>query len=150
MRSAFKYLAYLVPVLVLVQAAMIAWAVFGLGNWIDGGGTLNKSAMDSNTFHFAEERGFMIHGINGQMVIPLVTLIVFVLSFFAKVPGGTKFAAILLVDVIVQVFLGMAAHGAPILGMLHGINAFVVAGLGAYLGHLATAPRLAETPAAMV
>jgi hypothetical protein len=140
MRPAFKYLAYLIPVLVLVQAAAIAWAVFGLGHWIDGGGTLDKAAMESNTFHFGEERGFMIHGINGQMVIPLISIVVLVLSFLAKVPGGTKWAAILLVDVIVQVVLGMTAHSAPVLGMLHGINAFAVAAIGWYVGRLASEP----------
>lgn len=131
MRSAVRYLAFAIPILVLVQAAAIAWAVFGLSAWIDDGHSLTKSAMESDTWHFTEERGFMIHGINGQMLIPLVSLIILVLSFFVKVPGTTKWAAILFGDVVLQVLLGMLAHDVTILGALHGINAFVVAGLGA-------------------
>jgi hypothetical protein len=138
MRAAYKYLAYAIPVLVMVQAAAIAWAVFGLGVWIDDGHSLTKSAMESDTFHFTEERGFMIHGINGQMLIPLIAIILLVVSFFAKVPAGVKWAGFILAAVVLQVLLGMFAHGAPALGLLHGINAFVVAGLGVYAGRLAS------------
>ena len=38
----------------------------------------------------------MIHGINGEMLIPLVALILLIISFFAKVPEGPKWAAMLL------------------------------------------------------
>jgi hypothetical protein len=41
MKSAYKYLAYAVPVLVAVQAAAIAFAFFGLSKWIEDGGTLD-------------------------------------------------------------------------------------------------------------
>jgi hypothetical protein len=145
MRAAYKYLAYAIPVLVMVQAAAIAWAVFGVSVWIDDGHSLTKSSMESNTFSFAEERGFMIHGINGQMLIPLIAIILLVVSFFAKVPSGAKWAGIILATVVLQVLLGMFAHGAPALGLLHGINAFVVAGLGVYAGRLAST-RAADEP----
>ena len=126
MRSAYKYLAYAIDVLILVQAAMIAWAVFGLGKWIEDGNSLTKAKLDSNTFSFAEERGFMIHGINGEMLIPLIGLILLIISFFAKVPEGPKWAGMLFGGIILQVLLGLFAHGLPFLGMLHGLNALLL------------------------
>ena len=40
MRTVYRVLAWLVAAEVLVQAAAITWAVFGLGQWIQGGGVL--------------------------------------------------------------------------------------------------------------
>ena len=48
MRSAYKYLAYAVDALILLQAAAIAWAVFGLSKWIEDGNTLTKAKMEGN------------------------------------------------------------------------------------------------------
>ena len=93
MRSAYKFLAYAIDALILLQAAAMAWAVFGLANWIEDGNTLTKAKMEGDDAScFTEERGFMIHGINGQMLIPLIGLILLIISFFAKVPGGSKWA----------------------------------------------------------
>jgi hypothetical protein len=72
----------------------------------------------------------MVHGINGQMLIPLVAIVLLVVSFFAKVPGGVKWAAFILVDVIVQIAFAFGAFGAPVVGMFHGLNALFLAWLG--------------------
>ena len=58
----------------LVQAAAISWAVFGLGKWVQGGGVFDKSVMESQASAFPEDLGFAVHGINGQMVIPVLAL----------------------------------------------------------------------------
>jgi hypothetical protein len=137
MRAAYKYLAYAIPVLVAVQAAAIAFAFFGLSKWIEDGGTLDKAAMESEDTSFTGVVGFMVHGINGQMLIPLVALILLIVSFFAKVPGGVKWAAFILVDVIVQIVFAFAGFGAPVLGMFHGLNALLLAWLGYAAGRRA-------------
>ena len=129
MRSAYRVLAMLVAALVVVQAAAIAYAVFGLTKWVDGGGTLDKAAMESEDTTFDGVVGFMIHGMNGMMLIPLVALLLLIVSFFAKVPGGVKWAGLLLLAVVVQVLLGMFGHDTPALGGLHGLNALVIFGL---------------------
>jgi hypothetical protein len=126
MRSTYRVLSYIIAAEVVVQASMIAFAVFGLTNYIDGGGTLDKASLESDTLDFTGIIGFVVHGINGQMVIPLLALILLILSFFAKVPGGSKWAGGLLGIVVLQVLLGLFAHGAPGLGILHGINALVL------------------------
>lgn len=126
MRSAYKLLAYAIDALILIQAAAIAWAVFGLSRWIEDGNTLSKAKMEGDTFSFGEERGFMIHGINGQMLIPLVGLILLIISFFAKVPEGTKWAGMLFGGIVIQVMLGLTAHGVPALGAVHGVWALLL------------------------
>jgi len=136
-RSTYRTLAYLIAVEVMLQAAFIAWAVFGLSSWIDDGGTLDKKAMDDNTWHFAEERGFMFHGINGQMLIPLLSLALLVVAFVWKAQGAVRNAAVLFGLVVLQVVLGMAAEAAPFLGALHGLNALAVFGAAVMAGKMA-------------
>lgn len=126
MRAAYKYLAYAMGICVLVQAAAIAWAVFGLWHWVDGGGRLTKSVMDSGESHFDEELGFMIHGFMGMPVIPVVGLVLLVVAFFAKVSGGVKWAGMLFGGVVIQVASGYISFGAPFVGLLHGVNALLL------------------------
>jgi hypothetical protein len=130
MRSVYKFLAYAIPVLVAVQAAAIAFAFFGLSKWIDGGGTMDKAAMESDNTSFTGVAGFMVHGMNGEILIPLVAIVLLIVSFFAKIPGGSKWAAFILLDVVVQIVFAFTAFGAPIVGMFHGLNALLLAWLG--------------------
>ena len=71
MRTVYRVLAWIVAVEVLVQAAAISYAIFGLGKWIQDGGVLDKSVMESQVSAFPEEVGFMVHGLNGMMVVPV-------------------------------------------------------------------------------
>ena len=50
------------------------------------------------------------------------------MSFFAKVPGGVEFAAIMLGLVVVQIFLGIFGHESAFVGALHVLNAFLLLG----------------------
>ena len=126
MKSAYRILAYLVAVEVLIQAGSVAYAYFGLGTWIQNGGVLDKAAMESDTVEFAGVGGFMIHGINGQMIVPLIAVLLLVVSFFAKVRGGVQLAGALLAMVAVQVALGIFGRELPALGWLHGMLAIVL------------------------
>src|SRR6185295_13117242 len=92
MRTAYRALAWIVAVEVPIQAASITYAVFGLGRWIQEGGVLDKSVMESEVSAFPEEVGFMVHGLNGEMVTPVLALLLLVVSFFAKVPRGVALA----------------------------------------------------------
>src|SRR5680860_1489923 len=126
MKSAYRVLAYLIALGVVVQAASIAFALFGLTKWIEEGGTLDKAAMESDSITFTGVVGFPIHFINGQMLIPLLAIILLIVSFFAKIPGGSKWAGFVLLSIVLQVLLGMFAHGITALGALHGLTALVV------------------------
>lgn len=127
MRTVYKVLAYLIALEVMVQAAAMVYAVAGLGIWVDrDGGVLDKAAFESEETLFPEIVGFMIHGLNGMMVIPSLALIFLIFSFFAKVPGGWKWALGTLVLVVVQVSLGIFGHENAIFGLLHGVNALLL------------------------
>ena len=125
MRTTYRVLAWLLALEVVVQAAVIAWALFGLSAWIEGGGVLDAAAIQSDV-QFDGVVGFMIHGMNGQIIVPVVALVLLIVSFFAKLPRGVAFAAALFGLVVAQVLLGMFAHAVPALGMLHGAVALAI------------------------
>jgi hypothetical protein len=126
MRTVYRVLAWLMAVEVLVQAAAITWAVFGLGKWVEGGGVLDKSVMESEVSAFPQETGFAVHGINGTMVVPALALLLLVVSFFAKFPRAVALAGGVVGLTALQVVLGMLGHGVPGLGILHGANALAL------------------------
>lgn len=130
MRKAYRILADIIAIAVVIQAMAMVWAIAGLFHWIDsGGGSLDSSVLDDwedNPPDFQGSFGFAIHGILGGMVLPVIALAFLVIAFFAKVPGGVKWAAIVLGSVILQLVLGYAGFDAPILGLVHGLNAFAL------------------------
>jgi Family of unknown function (DUF6220) len=146
MRSAYRILAFLVAGLVVVQAFAIAYAVAGLGKWVEDGNTFDKAAFESDDTTFDGIVGFMIHGINGMMLIPLIALLLLIVSFFAKVPGGVARAAMVLGLVILQVALGLFGHEIPALGGLHGLNALLLFSAAIMTGLRAKDPAVESSP----
>jgi heme A synthase len=130
MRNVYRVLAGLIAVEVMLQASFIVYGDAGMGKYIEDGGVIDKAGMeaafDSGDAPFSEFIAFVLHGMNGMFVIPLLALLLLVSSFFAKVPGGVKWGAIVLGLVLVQVTLGLMGHSFPILGALHGINALLL------------------------
>jgi heme A synthase len=153
MRKAYRILADIMAVSVVIQAMAMVWAIAGLFHWIDSeGGSLDSAVLDDwedNPPDFDGAIGFAIHGILGGMVLPVIGLAFLILAFFAKVPGGVKWAAIVFASVIIQMFLGYAGFDAPVVGLLHGLNAFVLfstAIVAARAAHPATQTAMAATP----
>ena len=93
---------------------------------------LDAAAFEDENLSFTGLAGFMVHGINGMMIIPLLGLALLVVSFFAKVPGGVKRAAVLFGLVALQIFLGIFAHSVPFVIVLHVLNAFAIF-IGAFM-----------------
>lgn len=132
MRTAYKYLAYLVCALVMLQAASHAWVSSGLATFIEGGGTID---FESDSLpDFPEATGFVIHGMNGMMVIPLVAIVLVVVSFLAKLPGGLAWAGAVLGLVVLQVVLGLMGHSMSMMSFLHGVNAMLLFGVALMAG----------------
>jgi hypothetical protein len=148
MRMVYKVLAFVVAGLVVVQAAAIAFGVFGLVHWIEGGGTLDAAAIESEQITFTGLAGLIVHGIFGMTVIPVVVLLLLISSFFARTPGAVKWALIVVVTTVVQIALGIFAHGVPQLGILHGAVALVMFGAAIMAGMRATKPVSATEAAA--
>jgi hypothetical protein len=150
MRTTYRVLAYLIAAEVAVQAMMAVYAMAGLGIWVDkDGGVLDKAAMESD-LDFPGVVGFMVHGMNGMMIIPLIALIFLIVSFFAKVPGGAKWAAFVLLAVVVQVSLGLLGHENALFGMLHGLNALILFSLAFMAGKRVTSATEAAPTASVV
>jgi hypothetical protein len=157
MRMVYRVLAYLVAAEVAVQAIVMVFAIAGLGKWVDGGGVFDKAvlegARESGETPFPEVIGFMIHGINGMLVIPALALLLVISSFFTRVHGAVRWAGLVLLLVLLQVTLGLLGHGIPIVGGLHGLNALLLFGAAFYTGHRVrafAAPRQAVAPQAPI
>jgi hypothetical protein len=133
MRSAYRVIAQLIALGVVLQASFVALGWFKVINDLDDGLVIDKD-YDGNIGH-------TLHGIVGLNVLPLLGLILLIVAFFAKIEGGVKWAAFVLLAIIVQVALAFIAFGVPAVGALHGINAFVVLVLA-----IIAARRAALTP----
>ena len=133
-RTVYKVLAYVVAAEVVIQAMAMVYAVAGQGKWVMEGGVLDKAVVESREFVFPEVLGYAIHGVNGAIVIPLLALALLAFSFFAKVPGGAKWAGLVVLLVVVQATLGIAGHSIPFLGALHGLNALLLFSAAIYSG----------------
>jgi hypothetical protein len=132
MRVVYRVLAMIVTIGVVVQAAVVAAAWFLVLNELDNGTILDKNS-EGNWGHTA-------HGVIGMTVIPLAALLLLIISFFARIPGGVKWAAITLGVTVLQVLLAFVSFGAPLAGTLHGVNAFA---LGAVASIAASKARTA-------
>jgi len=149
MRGAYIWLGRLIALGVLLQAMWIAFGFFTVAHRIDDGTTFDKDYVE-NTSIF----GLDMHGLFGMMIIPALGLLFLIVSFFAKVPGGAKWAGLTFLAIVLQVTFAFVAFGVPVVGLLHGLNAFVVLGLGAYAARraqtLGTAQQATAPAAATV
>ena len=135
MRTTYRFLANAIAVLVVVQAGAIAWAFFGLTNWIQNdNGVVDKALLECTDCEqqFTAEWGFAIHMFfNGTILIPLVSIILLVVSFFAKVRGGVLLAAVVVGLIVLQVLVlpALSREVGSGFGALHGVNALVLMGV---------------------
>jgi hypothetical protein len=147
MRITYRILSFAICALVALQAASHAWASAGLGLYISEGGVVDASAASADAPPpFPEVMGFMIHGMNGMFVIPTLALILLIVSFFAKVPRGVTYAAIVFGLVVLQVTLGLFGHSIALLGFFHGMNALLLF-TAALLAGLNASKRRVSAPA---
>jgi hypothetical protein len=143
MRTTYRVLAMLIAIGVVVQAAVIAVAWFLVLHSLDDGTVFDKDSGDN----WAQA----LHGTLGMMVIPIIALLLLIVSFFAHIPGGVKWAAITLGVTVLQIVFAFVGLAAPAVGgTLHGLNAFVLAGVASVAmrkARLAATAPPAEHPA---
>ena len=132
MKQVYRVLAFFIAAGVAIQAASIAYGMFGLIKWIEEGGTLDQST--ELTPALGGYTGFSWHATGGIFVISVISLLFLISSFFAKVPGGIRWALIVFGVTVLQVALGLFSHSVAGLGWLHGINAFVLFGTAMMAG----------------
>ena len=136
MRQTYRVLASIIAVLVVIQAMVMVWAIAGLFSWIDDGATLDKSVIEgweNEPPTWEGALGHFIHVMSGTFLIPLIGLLLLIVSFFAKVPRGVALAAAIAVSIVVQYLAGTFAEPNMIyLGLIHGLNAFILFGLAVF------------------
>lgn len=126
MRTLYTGLAWTVAGAVVVQAAAIAFAFGGMLNLVSEGGVVDKALLEAFQAGGVGELGFLIHGLVGGVVIPLLALALLVVSFFVRARGARLWAAIVFGLVALQVTLGFSITDMPYLGLIHGANALAV------------------------
>jgi heme A synthase len=130
----YRVLAGLVAVGVVLQAMFIALGWFTAIKDMDDGLVIDKN-YEGNTGH-------MLHGQFGMMVIPIIALLLLIVSFFAKVQGGVRWALYVVGLVILQIALAFLSFGvAPVIGALHGLNAFALAAVASLAARRAAVTR---------
>lgn len=129
MRKTYRIVADIIAIDVVIQAMAMVFAIAGLFKWIDDGATLDKSVIESweqDPPTWTGSIGHFIHVMNGTFLIPLLGIILLIVSFFVAIDGAVKWAAIIAVSIAVQVAAGLMSSDSPYLGLVHGLNAFIL------------------------
>jgi peptidoglycan biosynthesis protein MviN/MurJ (putative lipid II flippase) len=114
---------------VVLQAAFIALGTFALSKDADDGKAIDKDHFDNI--------GLTLHGIFA-IVVAVLAIALLAISFSSGVPEGPKWAGYVFLAVLVQWVLAAISFAVPAVGLLHGINAFVVAALASMAARKAT------------
>lgn len=142
MRATYRVLAGLIAIGVVVQAMSVALGWFTALKDMDDGQVIDKNT----DFNFGQS----LHGMLGLLVIPALALLLLIVSFFAHVAGGVKWALYVVGLVVLQIALAFLAWGVPAIGALHGLNAFALLAVAGMASRRAAGPPAAapaETPA---
>jgi hypothetical protein len=126
MKQLYRVLAYVIAVGVVLQAAAIAYAVFGMFEWVSAGGTIDKALIESENPQIGGIAGFNLHQLVGVNILPLLALLFLISSFFARIPGGIRWGLIVFAVTLTQSLLGIFAHENSAVGWLHGTTALIL------------------------
>jgi hypothetical protein len=126
MKRLYRVLAYLIAAGVVLQAAAIAYAVFGMFEWVSAGGTIDKALIESDNPQLGGIAGFNLHQLVGVTILQLLALLFLISSFFARIPGGIRWALIVFAATLAQSLLGIYAHHSSAVDWLHGAMALIL------------------------
>jgi hypothetical protein len=133
--KAYKGLAHAIAACVVLQAAWIAAGAFTLGKAADDGKTITEDNFRS--------WGMNLHSIFA-ILIPILAIALLITAFVIKRPGAPKWAGLVFGDVVLQWVLAIIAFGVPAIGVLHGVNAFVMIGLAEMAARQVSGAALTE------
>jgi hypothetical protein len=126
MKQLYRVLAFLIAAGVVLQAAAIAYAVFGMFEWVSTGGTIDKALIESDSPQIGGITGFNLHHLVGVTVLPVLALLFLISSFFARIPGGIRWSLIVFAATLAQSLLGIYAHENAAVGWVHGAVALIL------------------------
>jgi heme A synthase len=139
MKTVYRVLAIAIAAIVAIQAGAIGYAVFAQLHWIENGGTLDEASFESAPGFGA----YLFHALNGATVL-LMALALLIISFFAKIPQGVRWAVIVLACTIVQIALGTLSRLVSQIGAVHGAVALVLFGVAVMAAMRARKPAVVE------
>ena len=138
MNSAFRMWASIVSLAIIIQVGLASYGAFNAVDKADDQGTIGKDAVSD---------GFGAHAGLGYIIF-LAALILLILAFLSRRAGGpprVKWSGAILGLIVVQILLAWAGGASAWLGVLHGMNALLVAGVaGSLAGREWAAHRGAE------
>ena len=133
MRTAFRIVASLTSLAVIVQVGFAGYGAFNAIDKADHGHDISKKTI---------ENGFDPHGILGTIVLVLM-LILLVVALVARYK--IRIAAVLFGLGIIQLLLAAGGTSAAWVGFFHGVNALAIAGVaGSLAGNEWRAARVAS------
>jgi heme A synthase len=139
MKTVYRVLAFAIAAMVAIQAGAIGYAVFAQLHWIENGGTLDEASFESAPGFGA----YIFHALNGATVL-LLALALLIISFFAKIPQGVRWAVIVLACTIVQIALGTLSRLVSQIGAVHGAVALVLFGVAVMAAMRPRKPAVVE------
>jgi hypothetical protein len=132
MRTAFRIVASLTSLAVVVQVGLAGYGAFNAIDKADHAPITKKQV----------ENGFDPHGVVGTIVLALLVILLIVALITRH---GIRIATILLVLGIVQMLLAWGGTSAAWVGFFHGVNALAIAGIaGSLAGNEWKAARVAS------
>jgi len=131
MKTAFRVIAWVIAGAVMVQAAVMVFAIAGLFKYVSEGGVVSEQTEPDA---IVEGVGVVIHVTLANYLFPLLGLVAVVIAAFTRRASTIWTAVILLVLILLEWFLGVAGYSAPIAGFLHGINGLAIFGLALLAG----------------
>ncbi len=134
MRKAYQVICHLIALCVVLQAAWIAAALFTVDKRIEDGHSITKGY---------DNWAQVMHSVFAIIVVVL-GLVLLILSYFAKLPGGAKWAGFTFLAIVVQWVLAIVSFAAPVLGVLHGANAFAILALAEFTARRTEGPAPVE------
>ena len=143
-RNTFRWLSATVFGLVVVQVALAAFGAFDAVHKADKM-PISKKAI---------EDGFSAHGIVGTLIVLLMLVLLIVALVGRPGPEQTKLAGLIFGLGVIQLLLGLVSTSAPLLGLLHGLNALAIFSTTGLLAHRAWTAQgrpaeVAQPPAAV-
>jgi hypothetical protein len=122
MRTAFRLVATLTSLAVIVQVGFAGYGAFNAIDKANDAASVTKKTI---------ENGFDPHGALGTIVVALMLILVLISVFGGRIRA--RMVTILFVLGIVQMLLAWGATGAAWVGFLHGVNALAIAGIAGSL-----------------
>lgn len=123
MRAVYKYWASIVYLAVILQIGFAGYGAFFVAKEVE------DATIDQAKF----EDGWELHAGFGYLVM-LAGLVLLILAFAGRLGGRMiKYTGLLFGLLIVQTLLAWFGFEAPIIGVLHPINAVALAGLSGWL-----------------